>query len=147
MIVILHNPQDLFRKQNPAKNFVKIDSWDTYNLDSSLAKIISKSIEKLIEDIEGYPTLVSQEANAPEGLEGVDLWKWILNEMLFAMNEVAEGKPGHDKFFDHSCVDNRASLNEQVSQIKVDEEGLKAYEARVQNGCELLGKYFQSLWT
>lgn len=34
----------------------------------------------------------------------------------------------------------------QINDIKLDIEGLKAYEAKLQKGLEMFGKYFQALW-
>jgi hypothetical protein len=44
-------------------------------------------------------------------------------------------------------VNENDDILQQIHAIKLDREGYDLYEARVQNGCRLFGKYFQSLWT
>ena len=39
-----------------------------------------------------------------------------------------------------------AALNDQISKIKVDHEGLDAHNERIKNGLRLFGKYYRTLW-
>jgi len=66
--------------------------------------------------------------------------------MSFAVQEITNYKEGSNIFWDHSEVDESTDIMQQVNALKVDRVGLDAYEARVQKGCELFGKYFQALW-
>jgi hypothetical protein len=66
--------------------------------------------------------------------------------MIWAMQEIADYKPGQDSFYDHSEVDETKDIMKQINAIKLDDVGLNAYNERLQKGCELFGKYFQALW-
>ena len=72
-------------------------------------------------------------------------WEWVLDEMIWAMTDHADGN-GDDAFFDHSEVDDSANIMEQIAKVKCDLKGLDAYNKRKQRGFELFGKYFQNLW-
>jgi hypothetical protein len=63
--------------------------------------------------------------------------------MIWTFEAILEGE---SKFYDHSEVDDNASLRVQLNQMKVDTEGLQANEERITNGLRLFGKYYRSLW-
>lgn len=141
---------------------VKLHKWDSWNADHTIAVIAHPLLIQLKETKHGAPlvddedvpeglNLRSTEAPAKENDWDTDenhfkRWDWVMNEMIFAMQEIAKGD-GDSQFYDHSEVDESAGINKQIKQMKVDWEGLKAYQTRIQNGCILFGKYFQSLWT
>jgi hypothetical protein len=75
----------------------------------------------------------------------IKCWDWIMNEMIWAMEQVVENN--EDQFYDHSEVnDSEQDIVVRARQIKIDLEGLKQYYARVGNGLKLFGKYYRSLW-
>ena len=143
----------------PRQEDVMIDKWDSWNADHTIALIAAPLLQQLkltkqgsggVDDEDVPEELRSTSASPKENEWDIDdnfhkRWDWVLDEMIWAMKEHAEGI-GNDKFFDHSEVNEEADLSEQVSQIKCDREGLEAYEARKQQGFELFGKYFQNLW-
>ena len=109
-------------------NYVKIDRWDTYSMDSTLAYIVLPTL-KQIRDV-GHGAPFTSDEDVPEELRSTaslptnDLhfdsnfdkrWQWILGEMIFAFDA-------------------------QVSEPDVTDE------ARMQNGFELFGKYYRALW-
>lgn len=140
---------------------VQIDKWDTWSADHTLALIIAPLLQKMKDDKQGAPNI--DDADVPEHLRstaaiptenGWDTddnwhlrWEYVLDEMIFAMQEIASDDSGEGQFYDHSEVDESKGIMNQINAIKVDSEGLKAHEARVQKGCELFGKYFQALWS
>jgi len=141
---------------------VRIDKWDSYNADQTLAIIIVPLLKQLQATKHGAPCV--DDADVPEGLGlrsteckpkerawDVDenhfkRWDWVLSEIIWVMNEIANGKPGEDQFYDHSDVDESADLGVQIGQIKLDMQGLEAYNQRLQKGCELFGRYYMNLW-
>lgn len=139
---------------------VQIDPWDSWSADHTLALIIAPLLEKLKEDKQGAPHvddadvplhLRSTAAPAKENSWDTDdnwhlRWDYALNEMLWAMQQISSDN-SEDQFYDHSEVDETRGIMRQLNAIKVDWDGLKAHQARVQKGCELFGKYFQSLWS
>ena len=139
---------------------VKIDPWDTWSADHTLALIIAPLLQKMKEDKQGAPNV--DDADVPEHLRstaapptenGWDTddnwhlrWEYVLDEMLWAMQQLSSDN-SEDQFYDHSEVDETKGIMEQVNAMKVDMQGLEAHHARIQKGCELFGKYFQSLWS
>lgn len=143
----------------PRQEDVFLDEWDSWNADHTIALIVSPLLQQLkltkqgsggVYDEDVPEELRSTSAPPKENEWDIDAnfhkrWDWVLDEMIWAMKEHAEGT-GNDKFFDHSEVDEEADLFDKIAQIKCDYEGLEAYEARKQRGFELFGKYFQNLW-
>ena len=143
----------------PRQEDVMIDKWDSWNADHTIALIAAPLLQQLkltkhgsgmVDDEDVPEELRSTSASPKENEWDIDdnfhkRWDWVLDEMIWAMTEHADGT-GNDKFFDHSEVNEEVDLSEQWSQVKCDREGLEAYEARKQRGFELFGKYFQNLW-
>lgn len=139
---------------------VKIDKWDSWSADHTIALIATPLLVQLKEEKHGSPNV--DDTDVPEHLRSTTAppkenewdtddnwhlrWDYVMGEIIFAMQEIANGKEGSNIFWDHSEVDESKGIMEQVTAIKVDREGLDAYEDRVQKGCELFGKYFQALW-
>ena len=73
-------------------------------------------------------------------------WDWVMDEMIWAFENHLD-YDADAKFYDHSGVDTKSDLGEQVRAMKVDREGLRAWEDRKQNGFRLFGKYYQCLWS
>jgi hypothetical protein len=133
---------------------IRIDKWDTWNMDHTLALLIVPMLKQLKATKHGAPSTDSDDV--PEHLkenntrteDGVDehhfaRWDWVLDEMIWTFEEMLEG---HSKFFDHSGVDDKAPIQEQLNQMKVDSDGLQAQEERITNGLRLFGKYYRALW-
>ena len=144
---------------SPRQEDVFIDKWDSWNADHTIALIAAPLLQQLKRDKHGSGMV--DDEDAPEELRSTSAppkenewdtdanlhkrWDWVLDEMIWALTEHAEGT-GDSKVYDHSEVDEGADLMVQVAQIKCDREGLEAYEARKQRGFELFGKYFTNLW-
>ena len=140
---------------------VRIDKWDTWGADHTMALVIAPLLQQLKKD--KYGSALVDDADVPEHLRSTaappkefdwDIdnnwnlrWDYVLNEMIFAMQEIASNNEGEHQFYDHSEVDESKDIMDQINSIKVDYDGLKVHEDRVQKGCELFGKYFQGLWT
>ena len=126
---------------------VKLHKWDSWNADHTIAVIAHPLLVQLKETKHGSPQVDIEDV--PDDLKDKDThrrWDWVLDEIIFAMQEIAKDDNGDSQFYDHSEVDESKDLMTQVKQIKVDREGLEAYHKRIQNGCVLFGKYFQALW-
>lgn len=140
---------------------VKVHGYDVWNADHTIALIVVPLLEKLknddhcsghVDDADVPENLRSTSAPQKENEYDVDenwylRWEYALNEMLFAMREIATNRSTESLFYDHSEVDEKTCFNTQIQAIKCDTIGLGAYNQRVQKGCELFGKYFQSLWS
>jgi hypothetical protein len=138
---------------------VRIDKWDTWNMDNTLALIIAPMLKQLQATKQGAPLVDDEDVPddlkstaAPPKEHDYDIdgnhfkrWDWVMNEMLWAMQQI-ELYDNEGQFYDDSEVDESEDVMKQMKKMKVDYDGLKAHQARIQNGCRLFGKYFQSLW-
>ena len=136
---------------------IRIDKFDTWSMDHTLALIIVPMLKQLKATKHGAPYvddedvpehLRSTSAPPPDDPWDVDdnhfkRWDWVMDEMIWAMEQVV--KDDESEFYDHSAVDN-TSLKSWIATVKIDREGLQQYHDRIQNGCRLFGKYFQNLW-
>lgn len=150
-----------YKKDGTQKVKVEIHDHDTWNADYVLALVIAPLLEKLktdkhcsssVDDNDVPENLRSTSAPDKQNKYDIDenwhlRWEYVLNEIIFAMREIANNKSTESLFFDHSQVHEDMSINEQIIAIKCDTVGLLAYNKRMQKGCELFGKYFQSLWS
>ena len=143
---------------HPEINYVKIDRYDTWSMDYTLSKIVLPMLKQLKETKHGSPN--TDDEDVPEHLRSINSkkeneydtdenhfarWDWILNEMIWAFEQNVDHN-SEDQFFDHSAVDEKAGISEQIGKIKIDRMGLDAHTERKANGYRLFGKYYQGLW-
>ena len=151
---------------NPTIRYVKIDRYDTWSMDHTLAHIIHPMLIQLKKDKHGAPFVDDEDVpdeiksiNAPPKKEEYDTdafhfdrWDWVMDQMIWSFEQELKDDD-ETQFFDHSeydDVDNHKQwfkdLSEGKSKTKVDWDGLKAHQAKKQNGFRLFGKYYQALW-
>ena len=154
---------------HPQINYVKIDRYDTWSMDSTLADIILPMLKQLDKEKHGAPYtndedvpeyLRSHMAQPKENEWDTDSlhfmrWDWILAEMIWAFEQELKDDD-EAQFFDHSAYENVdgktnhdtwfKDMTEGKSKLKVDNDGLKAHQERKTNGFRLFGKYYQNLW-
>lgn len=108
---------------------IKIDKYDTWNMDDTLALIISPMLKQLKETQHGAGRVDNEDVPkelwaTQQPLYDVDenyfkRWDWVLNEMIWA--------------FEHH------SQNDVLKFSEADVE-------RIKNGFRLFGKYYLNLW-
>ena len=154
---------------HPPIKYVKIDRWDTWSMDHTLANIILPMLKQLNETKHGAPYtndedvpeyLRSHMAQPKENEWDTDSlhfmrWDWILAEMIWAFEQEIKDDD-ESQFYDHSVYEKDdgktnfdqffKDISDGVKRTKVDEEGLKAHQKRKANGFRLFGKYYQNLW-
>jgi|LakMenEpi03Aug12_release.lakeMendotaPanAssembly.Ray.scaffolds.fasta_scaffold15638_13 hypothetical protein len=159
-----------YYSKNERKIKVRIDKYDTWNMNTTLAHIIlpmlkqlqaSKHGSQLVDD-EDVPPHMRHSDPDPE-CYGADnwvhyKWEWVLNEMIWAFEQELDddwedqfihGDPQYEWELvggnedDESAVYRQHQLN---PDYWVDREGIKEYNARIQNGFRLFGKYYSGLW-
>jgi len=145
---------------HPEIRYVKIDRYDTWSMDHTLAYIIHPMLVQLKKDKHGAPhtddedvpkELRSWKAEPKENEWDIDSnhfkrWDWILDEMIWSFAQELEDDDV-SQFYDHSeSFEQGGDFNERLKNIKVDWEGLKAHQDRKANGFRLFGKYYQALW-
>jgi hypothetical protein len=145
---------------------VRIDKYDTWSMDHTLAYIILPMLKQLQETKHGSQ-LVDDEDLPPYmrygNPDGYDnwvhyRWEWVLNEMIFAFESKLDDS-WEDRFYHGEPKYNweLVSKNEEedsecytVKQLNpdywIDMDGYKLYNDRIQNGFRLFGKYYQGLW-
>ena len=139
---------------------IHIDDYDVWGMDSTLAIIIVPMIERLKEKTHGAPCIEANEV--PERLVSMEVddnwdgpgehdnnifktWNNVLDEFIWVFSRIREddiierntaesATVGYEK---HTMFGNTWYAND----AKIEEE----YK-RVQEGCELFGKFFQNLW-
>ena len=147
---------------------VKIDRWDTWSMDHTLALIALPMLKKLREDKHGAPFV--DDEDVPENLRSTAAptkaneydtddnhflrWDYVLDEMIYAFEQsVSDDEPefwitAPEGMYFEPCKDNS-----NLSEMKYEKEGefdsdaYNAYHSRIKNGFRLFGKYYQGLWT
>jgi hypothetical protein len=154
-------------KVHPRIVYVKLDRWDTWSFDHTLAEIILPGLKQLRFTKHGAPW--TDDEDVPEYLRSTNAlpkenewdtdslhfmrWDWILDEMIWAFEQKMDDE-AESKFFDHSAYttgkvgDDKwfEDLSNGESKTKYDREGHEVWQARKSNGFRLFGKYFEALW-
>lgn len=152
---------------HPRVSYVKIDRWDTWNMDHTLSDIVLPMLRQLQATKQGAP--VTDDSDVPEELRSTlaepkenewdtdsnhfERWEWIIDEMIWSFEQKTKDD-AEGQFFDHSVAKNVdvsvkewfADVNNRLNKTKFDEEGHKVWSDRKANGFRLFGKYFEALW-
>jgi len=173
----LVKPMELVRKFldviHPKIEYVKIDRWDTWSMDSTLGMIALPMLKQLQASKHGAPFV--DDEDVPEELKSTSApakenewdtddnhfkrWDWVMDEMIFAFEhhvnrEWEESyRSGNIDWKSEACAwdeNGKATLYRQVdgpnNTYECDYEGMKVIEGRIRNGFKLFGKYYQNLW-
>jgi|TARA_R110000744_G_scaffold6353_1_gene22287 hypothetical protein len=142
---------------------VKLDRWDTWSMDATLAHIVVPMLIQLKKTTHGCP-IVAFEDRPPELIGTIpkephitdefweESWNWALDEMLFAFKSKSEDWEGQfftgesDWVFEKSENGNTYMTEGRNHNLTMDTEGMKMYQARITNGFRLFGKYYENLW-
>jgi hypothetical protein len=153
---------------HPQVNYIRIDRYDTWSMDHTLADIILPMMRQLQASKHGAPFV--DDEDVPEELRSTAAepkenewdtdsnhfrrWDYVLDEMIWAFEQKVTDD-AESQFFDHSAynITDRAGrrewiddINNSVSKTKYDEAGHRVWLARKANGFRLFGKYFEGLW-
>jgi hypothetical protein len=128
--------------KNNRKIDIRIDPYDTWSMDHTLALIIYPMLVQLKEKNHGY--FSSDPEDAPSIGEGqvtkdlmndtfsIDRYNWIMDELIWTFDQIANYDD--DKTFYDKTTD------------AYDHKGSKKYNDRIKNGLRLFGKYYRGLW-
>jgi len=124
----------------PREEHVVIHSYDTWNMDHTLALIILPMLKQLKATTHGAPSV--DDKDVPKELKSISAppkeneydtddnhfkrWDYVLDEMIYAF-------------------DCKANKDEPYIRIEDIEEAKKEQE-RISNGFRLFGKYYEGLW-
>tara|TARA_R110000764_G_scaffold219493_1_gene307190 strand:+ start:724 stop:1248 length:525 start_codon:yes stop_codon:yes gene_type:complete len=142
---------------------VKLDKWDTWSMDHTLAKIVLPMLYQLAKTKHGSPRVDNKDV--PAELRGDDeyliheRWDWVMSEMIFSFETKLAEEDWQDQFFSgESDLYNVPVLSSQGKVIafevkhgpndtlKIDYDGLREYQERITNGFRLFGQYYEGLW-
>ncbi len=139
---------------------VHIDGYDVWNMDHTLSLIVLPMLKLIKANKHGTP--FTKDEDVPEHIRSTAdpvvrenewdtdchfhaRWDYILDEMIFAFESIAD-EDSDSKFYDHGEHVKGEDLQDAISRIKIDQEGLLAHHTRVRNGLRLFGYYLQALW-
>jgi hypothetical protein len=155
--------QWISERVRPRVEYVKLDRWDTWSMDHTLATIVLPMLRQLQATKHGAPFV--DDEDVPEELKSTSApakenewdtddnhfrrWDYVLDEMIWAFEQKVNDDD-ESKFFDHSECGNFKEFikdpNSHLAKSKVDWDGLKQHQERRANGFRLFGKYYQNLW-
>lgn len=151
------------------KNEVKLDSYDSWSADWTIAQIAHPLLKQLQEKKHGAPYV--EDEDVPEELRSTSCapkenewdtdenhfkrWDWVIQEMIFAMQEIANYNENEPEMYkrvgDMVTEENEdgtfTMVSSGVERIPEMVAPNKEYHKRIQNGCRLFGTYFQNLWS
>ena len=127
---------------------IRIDKYDTWSMDHTLAAIIHPMLIQLKETKRGAPN--TDDWDVPHGIKSVNAkpkvnewdtdefhfvrWDFIMDEMIHAFGQLKEDD-WTARFY-----------TEDGDSFTVDEKGLDEEDKRIHNGLRLFGKYYRNLW-
>ena len=158
---------------HPKIEYVKIDHYDTWSMDHTLAHIILPMLKQLKKDKHGSP-LVDDE-DVPEELRSTSApakendwdiddnhfkrWDWVMDEMIQAFEcKVDDSWEDQYRSGEHDIksvpcawdANGKPTLytfeDGPNNTYKCDYEALFAHNKRNSNGFRLFGKYYEGLW-
>jgi hypothetical protein len=163
-------PINLWWHARPRKIKVRVDNYDVWNADATLALVIYPVLVKLKERKQGSPIVddIDVPANMwdseTEDTQIEERWNWVLNEMIWAFEQYTKDDRGED-MFDHNVsqldmafvdteVEGKVRKMVEMTYQKdpnlpaywVDEIGKQAHRDKVANGFRLFAKYYFALW-
>lgn len=141
------------------QEYVRIDHYDYWNADHTMAVIIAPLLKALqankhgsgyIDDCDVPEHLRSTAAPPKEHEWDSDAnlhkrYEWFLGELVWAFEQHAKDDE-HDKFYDHSEAEKCEDLMESFKLLKVDQVAMDAHNARKQHAFMMFGKYYETLW-
>lgn len=141
-------------KKTPERKIsVKIDKYDTWNMDKTLSLIIFPMLVQMKKEKMGVPgSFLSEEYNnlvssSEYHLEkesgplhkkekvlfkaAVKAWNDVFDKMIWSFKEISTCCPGEDKYFKNKSFDKAGYLK---------------YNEKIQEGLTLFGTYYRNLW-
>jgi hypothetical protein len=159
-------------KKRKRKVKIKIDKYDTWSMDDTLALIILPMLKQLRDTKHGSPGTMpafSQTSNSGQYCfdfyaegdndawdKGHEQWKEKLDEMIWAFEQLQPDCDWENQYWivqpeldlsDYPEDEGKLSIPVRwKTEGKCDYEAMKKHSDRIQNGLELFGKHFTSLW-
>lgn len=160
--------QKLFDKINDfnvRKIKIKIDKYDTWSMDHTLALIILPMLKQLKQTKNGAPFV--DDSDVPEGIRSTNAiddkddldkyhfirWDYVLNEIVWAFEQIVNDD-GDDIFFTGTVDIEFPESSEEYPPVifkkspdyHFDKDAYTKHHERINNGLWLFGKYYRGLW-
>ena len=146
-----------FNLEPEQKISVKIDPWDTWSMDYTLAHIIVPMLKQLKETKHGSPS--TDDEDVPEHLRSTSAppkendwdvdefhfkrWDWVLDEMIWAFEQKID-EEWDSQYYGPWIPPKEGEI---IGDFEwVDTEGRDKHHERMKNGFRLFGKYYEALW-
>lgn len=147
---------------------IRIDHYDVWGMDHTLAMIVVPMLKLLKEKKQGAPQV--DDEDVPEHLRSTSApplteeeintaspdenwfprWDWILDEIIWSfeqiLDEELETQFSKDKDPLKPSDEPGLSFRESMDRIEFDHDGYEAHQERIQNGLLLFGKYLRGMW-
>ena len=147
---------------------VRVDYYDTWGMDSTLALIVLPMLKQLkatkhgsaMVDDDDVPDELKSTSAAPLTEEQISTgytdnnvharWDWVMGEMIWAFEQIdnddAESQFHTDADPSKPRDEPGISFEEGMRRGTFDKEGYIAWQNRKTRGLTLFGKYFEGLW-
>ena len=154
---------------HPPIRVVKIDYYDTWSMDSTLAQIILPMLKQLNAAKQGAPLV--EDEDVPEHLRSTAApakanewdtdanhfarWEWIMEELIWTFTQLHPDSDWEAQYHSgeidiawgkpdsHGLVE---MLKGPKDTHQFDVDGYQRHQARITNGLRLFGRYYQGLW-
>jgi hypothetical protein len=139
---------------------VRIDRWDTWSMDHTLASIVLPMLVQLKATKHGAPSVDNADVPRELRMSKKDMtqfakdgstddkffkrWDWILDEMIWAFEQKNRDHWEDDYYGPYIESEDKRELFGRFEWT--DDKGRNAHQERMTNGFKLFGKYFEALW-
>ena len=115
---------------------VRIDKWDTWSMDHTLAHVIHPMLVQLKATNHGYPSGLTEKK-----------WDGIMDEMIWAFEQKLRDNWEGDYYEYRELGMEESKDPDDLFSLKLvweDPEGRAAHQKRMTNGFKLFGKYYEN---
>ena len=159
---------------HPKIDYVKIDKWDTWNMDSSLSQIILPMLKQLQLTKHGAPHVEDEDVPEGFGLRSTEApskenewdtdenwhkrWDWVLAEIIWTFEQLTSDWESQFHSGEYDRVSTPCTWDDAGKPIlfrwdkgpndtsEFDADGCQKHSKRIANGLVLFGKYYRGLW-
>lgn len=143
--------------------YVRIDKYDSWSADHTLALIAVPLLKQLQTNKHGAPLVDDADVPEGQGLRSYESdtlpmdeytpdanhfkrWDWVLSEIIWALEQKTSDDADAQFFSKKDPELKTDDINDSISNLEIDVEGLQAWQARKTRGFKLFGKYYENLW-
>lgn len=149
---------------------IRLDNYDTWNMDHTLGLIILPMLKQLKDTKHGSPLVDDEDVPEGMGLRSTEApecedwetddnvhkrWEWVMDELIWTFTQLTDDN-NEDQFhsgtidFEFVPCEDRPGYSEMVKGPNdthvFDRAGFDKHQERINNGLRLFGKYYRGLW-